>query len=420
MQMPKRRSPSARVPLWAWVVGAGLLIRLLIVLAVPVFPLVANTWDSNFYHQTASHLASGEGYIFQGKATALFPPGFPAALAVAYRIAGPDPRAGQALNFLASIGVLAAAAWLAAETLGRVAARRTAMLLALDPSQIVMPAFLMSESVCALGLVAGLAALARGLGRGGVLWFPAAAAAGLLAGFARPHAFLLLPAAALAWGWVARRRWRPVWIALAFLLAVDAAALGLWTARNQRALGHPVPISTNGWMNLLLGNNPNARGGRSEPPGGLPDTGDEVRDEALAQARAVAYIQDHPGRVIALPPVKAARRVLPAPISPYRAELRAKLGPAPAVSVLALAQAFHLAAWGLALGFLLRRRPPVGILAAHADPLRGLVAVCLGVWVLGHLPYWGGARYFLPVEALLVLAAAGGWTALEAVRRARP
>ena len=93
----------------------GVLLRAAVVTGIDVFPTVANTWDSHFYHETATALAQGDGYSFQGKPTALFPPGFPAALSLMYGAAGSATRQGQWLNVILSLVLAgAAAAWVRA------------------------------------------------------------------------------------------------------------------------------------------------------------------------------------------------------------------------------------------------------------------------------------------------------------------
>ncbi len=168
------------------------------------------------------------------------------------------------------MGIIAAGAWLAAQTLGRAAARRTAMVLALDPSQIVMPAFLMSEVICALAMMIALAALLRRLRGGRVRWLLLAAVSGTLAGFTRSSAFSLLPAVLIGLMLLSRAPRRAAWIALAVVLVADAVGLGLWAERNREVLGHAVPVATNGGVNLLLGNKPNALVAGPILPGALP------------------------------------------------------------------------------------------------------------------------------------------------------
>ena len=395
-----------RVALGAVLLGIGL--RVAAVLATPVFPTVANTWDSNFYHETATSLAGGEGYTFQGKPTAYYPPAFPAALSLVYRVTGPSARAGQLLNVALSLALLAAMAGLAGCLAGPRTAWITALLLAVEPSQIVMPAFLMSETLCGATLAGALACLARRAAGGGLLWLGGAALLGAAAGLARGHAFLVPPvavAALLGWGSFSAARART---ALVVVLAGLCVTVGLWAARNDRRLGKPVPVATNTGINLLLGNNPNARGARADPPGGVPQTGDEIADEDIATRRALDYIRAEPGRFVLLLPVKAFRLLAPAPAVTYRAELGEKWSPAAALAVSALAQLAHGVLIVLAGIFLWRARG-----AARGSGERALGRLLVGVfliWTVGHLPFLGGARYAFPVHALLA-AGAAGWLA---------
>jgi 4-amino-4-deoxy-L-arabinose transferase-like glycosyltransferase len=398
---------DALVGLWPWVLGIGLLLRIGVVLAVPVYPLVGNTWDTNYYHDTAASLAHGDGYTFQDRPTAYYPPGYPALLSVAYRVGGTGPRTAQVLNLLLSMGIVIAGAGLARVLLGRKAGAAVAMALAIDPSQIVMPAFLMSEVAGGFWLLLALLGLVRGGTSRGSGWLLLAAASAALAGLTRSLLFLIPPVALLMLavrGWLPRRSFV---IGLLLLVAAYVAVTSGWAIRNQRALGHPVPLATNGGVNLLVGNNVNARGGRAEPPGGVLQSDDEVRDDAWARAQAFDFVREHPARAAALLPMKAVRLLVPAPALTYRAELRAKLGEAPTWIALGAAEAFHLAAWGMALLFLVRCRRRHG---DAAGTFHWLAAAALVVWTVGHLPFFGGARYFFPVEPLLVIAAVA-WTA---------
>jgi 4-amino-4-deoxy-L-arabinose transferase-like glycosyltransferase len=378
---------------------AGILLRIGAVLATPVFPIVANTWDSVFYHETATALAGGEGYTFQGKPTAYYPPGFSVVLSLAYAILGTTPRHGQMVNVLLSLILLGSLSGLAGSLGGGRAARATAVVLALEPSQIIMPAFLMSETLCAAALAAGLALLLARQRRP-LLVLPAILL-GALAGMTRGHAFLVLPAAVLALAGTDLLRSRPrAATLLTLMLLVFAGTVAGWSARNREALGHAVPIATNTGINLLLGNNPNARGGRADPPGGVPQTGNEVLDEQIARNRALDYIRSHPGRTALLLPVKLLRLGVPAPALTYRAELRRKWGEIPALVSLGLAQAFHVTAWlWLLVGWFRGRRDASRRVAPR------LILFCLGAWSLGHLPFLGGARYFFPVAGLLWVGA---------------
>jgi hypothetical protein len=373
-------------------------LRILLVSGFPVFPVVANTWDSTFYDEAATSLAQGEGYRFQNKPTAFFPPGFPVALAAAYRVGGAEPRTGQVLNLLLSVLLGLTLVALVGAVAGGEAARWTLAVVALEPSQILMPAFLMSEVLCALAILAFLLALERRGRGGGAGWILLAAAAGLVGGMTRGHAFLLVGAIPLLLVYARRLPRRSTLVTWGVALAVCVTGIGLWAARNQREMGKPIPVATNGGINLLLGNNPNALGGRADPPGGVPQTGNEVLDERIATDRALEYVRTHPGRTLAMIPLKAARLWLVGPAVTYRTELRTKIDDGLGLAMAGAAQLSHLLVLGATLVLLLRHRRDPGP-AGDWAVLLGTVAA---VWTLGHLPFLGGARYLFPIHPLLL------------------
>jgi len=377
--------------------------------------VIANTWDAVFYHETATAIAAGEGYVFQGRPTAFFPPGFPVFLAAAYRVGGASPRSGQIANLLASLGILAAVAAAVGLTAGPVAGRWCAVLLALEPSQWIMPAFLMSETACTLGVAGMILFLVRWSQGGG--WIPVvgAGACAVAAGFTRGLGFLLLPTVAAAILWAGARSRGETVRALVLAGAVCAVAVGAWALRNDRVLGEPVLVSTNVGVNLLVGNNPNARGGRADPPGGVPGSGDELADENEAFERVRSYVRENPGRALAVLPLKAARLWAFGPAVTYRAELAAKLGRVAGGVAVGLAQAAHLALLAAAAAFLWRTRrgtePKTRVLFA-------IVLASAAVWTLAHVPFFGGARFLFPIHPL-VAAAAAAWSARPVSPRAQ-
>jgi len=372
---------------------------------VPVFPTVANTWDAAFYHQSAASLAHGEGYTFQGKPTAFFPPGYPFLLSLADRAVGSGPRTGQAVNLILSLLLAAAVAALVREIWGGIAARWTLVLLALDPTQIAMPAFLMSETGCAAALAVFMFLVLRWARLGTRSALVGAAIAGTAAGFIRGHAFLVIPAVFFALVWARAVTVRRAVLPAILCLALAGAGLVWWGARNERALGGRVLLATNGGINLLLGNNPNARGGRAEPPGGVPQTGDEIRDEAVAARRAWAFVRNHPVRTALLLPMKAARLWAFAPVVTYRAELAAKAGRVSAGVLLVWAQLVHLLAL-VVTAILLMRSRRLRAPATASGIWSALLVTVFAVWTAGHLPFLGGARYLFPIQPLLIASIA--------------
>jgi len=395
------RRPSSAAA-FAAALAVGIALRAAMVVSIRVFPIVANTWDSTWYHQVAASLAAGHGFQFLGKPSAFYPPCFPLVLAAGYVPFGADPRIGQWVNFMVSLWLVAAAAFAARELFGPAAGKRTAVLLALEPNHIVLPAFLMSEVLCAAGVMTFLGAWLRYRRGGGAGWLAAATLAAAAAGMTRGHAFLLAPVVVLFAGVLPRATRRRGLIGGVVVGAACAAVLAGWAARNESRLGHPVTIATNGGINLLLGNNPNAWGGRADPPGDVPQTGDEVRDEEIATHRALEYIKGDPLRYAAILPLKVARLWGFGPGVTYRYEIATKMGELWGKLIPALCQLAHLAVLLLAFrGLWISRR-----ILANRDAGK-LIAWLLAVWTLGHLPFLGGARYLFPVYGLLAAAAVG-------------
>jgi len=385
----------------AWALVIGLLLRIAVVVWFPVLPTIVNTWDSNFYHETATSLANGDGYTFQGKPTAFFPPGFSFVLTPAYALLGSDPKSGQIMNLLISCLLALTGILLAHRLWGNVAARWTCLIFALEPSQILMPAFLMSEVLCGALVLGVLFWSLRLHSFRGIL---VASVLSVCAGMTRGHGFLILPAA-ITTLWFLHREDRTRYLrAFLVVLVITGASVTLWAYRNQSQLGHPVLIATNAGITLLMGNNPNARGGRADPPGGRPQTGDEIRDGILAKEMAMTYIKKHPLRTLGLAPLKIARLWTFGPAVTYREELKQKLPKILGVLSVYGAQASHL---------ILLILVAIGVVRKQSSILLWMV---LGAWTMGHLPFVGGARYLFPVHGILILLASYLLAGTEATR----
>jgi tetratricopeptide (TPR) repeat protein len=260
------------------VLGLGLVLRALYVLAQPG----TDPWfavpqlDGATYLGWAQALAAGA----PGPTGAYYlAPLYPWLLALLVRVGAGGPFALYALQQALS---LATAALLALGIRSRVgsagAIGAAALFLGYAPIE-----FFASRP---LGETLAIALLVAALALGLTAKQPAAlGAVGLLVGcsaLARPNLLLV------AFSWIAveavRRRPRRV---LALAAGVALALLPV-TARNVRASGHLVPISSNGGLTLYHGNGPGARG-IYQPPDGFPrglTTIDEQRDAAVRIARA--------------------------------------------------------------------------------------------------------------------------------------
>lgn len=236
--------------------------------------------DGYYYHRLAHRLASGEGYTWRwpdGVVThaAHYPVGYPGLLAPSYALFGTTPLVAMVINAL--VGTLGCWAIFAATR--RHVGRRTALvagtLAALHPALVFYTPALMTEGVVAAGWAvaawcAGEAALASGRSRHG--WFVAASVVMGLATLVRPQSVLLAPfVGAIAWP---GRRGSGAVVATALTVACCAP----WTLRNCDQMGRCAFVSVNGGWNMLIGTDPDGRGGWAELK--VPDSCREVFDEA--------------------------------------------------------------------------------------------------------------------------------------------
>lgn len=268
--------------------------------------------DSEWYYLAAQQIAAGNGFVAKGVLTARWPVGYPAFLGGLFALFGPSLVVGRLANAALYLGVIALAYALARRMFGsELAARLTALVLALYPNHIFYTTLLLSEILFLSLLLLGVALLLSA--RGGL-----ALAGGLVFGAAtltKPQA-LFLPALLLGLRLAhnphreTRRR------RLGLLVGVHvamAAVVAPWTMRNYRVFGRVVLVSTNGGYNLFIGNNPHARGynkvtrkmramvriwGRREGPE------NEIVHDDRARRFALRYMREHPLAVLALWPRK--------------------------------------------------------------------------------------------------------------------
>lgn len=270
---------------------------------------------------------------------------------------------------------------LALRALGPRAAGIAAVIAAIYPPLVWMPAYVLSEtlySTLALGTVLLLDVAMdhaddTGSGRaGGAL----ALLAGLLAGIAvltRPAMIFFLPLAVV---WLVRRRRTVLAVAL---IAAAAAVVTPWTARNVRAYGTFVLVASEGGVTFWTGNHPLARGEgdlaanpeikraelafRATHPG---LTAEEL--EPLYYRDAIRHILDRPGWWFGLLLKKAFYTVVP--LGPSYTLHSMKYFAASVASYLLL---LPLAVTGAPALFRARRRPTALLLLAASSVLVGLI-----------------------------------------------
>jgi hypothetical protein len=264
--------------------------------------------DGVYYQALAERIAEGLGSTWlwpDGTVTyaAHYPIGYPALVALAYRIGGVGALPAGILNGILGTAAAVATYRLAREATGPVPSVAAGLAVALHPALVMYTPALMTEGVTA-ALVAVAAFLASRRSR------PALFVLGVVAGIAtlvRPQSLLLVPALGFLSGGPSSNIGRR--LARAALATALAVAVCLpWTVRNCVRMRSCALVSVNGGWNLLIGASPNATG--TWAPAVVPEACRTVWDEASKDAcfgrEARRMIAGSPGRWLGLVPARLA------------------------------------------------------------------------------------------------------------------
>lgn len=380
-------------------------------------------WDGIIYERAAEQLAHGEGYTQRildasapARATAFFPPGFPAVLSVLHRVAHGrqlDPWFQIAMSLL-----LVPAAWLFGRRLGGVRAGRiAAWLTALWPGGVLLSASWFTEPLFAVLLSAALLIILYARRRDRKRALLGAALLLGLAAYVRPTALAIVPFTGAAVGYLSQRaggrleRWRAASIWAGLAIGMACLPLSPWIVRNQIELHAPVLVSTNAGFNLLLGTVGEGSYGplpeSVDCPGGVP----EVERDRCRLSHAFARIRQDPTIWLARDVLKAlhtfGHESAPAQLLASATDLRAERW---SLLALALTRAFWLPFIALALlgGFYAWGQP------GRRDALRLLLTPVAGTLLL-HSVFIGGDRYHVPLVP--IFAALAGYCATRLWKR---
>jgi 4-amino-4-deoxy-L-arabinose transferase-like glycosyltransferase len=293
------------------VLGVALAARLAVVAwAWTRFPPVE---DGHYYDVLARRLAQGLGYTWlwpDGAVTyaAHYPVGYPALVAVAYRLLGAAPGVAMLLN--AAIGAAAAGgAWcLASEGVAsRWRPLGAGLAVALHPALVPYTPALMTEGVAAalVVLAAAVAVRARHDARPW-RWLVAAGALLGVATLVRPQSLLLGPVlgalTVAVEGGLRERAMRAVLVS-----GVALACVAPWTARNCVHMHRCALVSVNGGWNLLIGaQTTTGSWDELEVPPECATVWDEAGKDACFERAARAAIAAAPGAWLARAPAKLA------------------------------------------------------------------------------------------------------------------
>ncbi len=275
---------------------------------------VTPTSDADWYYTRAAMLAQGLGYLGNnGAPTAYWPPGWPMAMSLAFRALGTSTLTVGLLNLASAV----LAGWLTYDLARRLfgselSGRIALLLLALYPNSILYVPLALTEVFYTALLLAGCWLLIARKGAARLVF------AGLVFGIAtlvKAQTLVVIPLICLIGllrdGQVVRRT--PGVIARgAFIIAVAALVVAPWTIRNHSVMGAWIPVSTNGGITLLTGNNDSARGGFT-PDDRLVKALDartglnEMEYDAEASRIGKEWIKAHPAQFLKLMPMKLLR-----------------------------------------------------------------------------------------------------------------
>lgn len=264
--------------------------------------------DFAVYYNTAVALSEGRGFLtVDGAPTASWPVGYPGFLSLLFMIFGPSIFAGKMANVVLYMGVLFLSYYLARKLFdSELTGRITLAILSFYPTHIAYCSLLGTEilSTFLLLLAVSLLIFAGSRVYMGLLSGPVFGAGCLV----RPETFFV-PAMLFSEGLTRRIREGMFKKHLAlFLVAYASLLLTIlpWEARIYHLFGTFSFVTTRGGMALFMGSNPYADGHswNMEMTKVLGSTGSEVEIDARARAFALAYMRQHPLKIIGLLPAK--------------------------------------------------------------------------------------------------------------------
>lgn len=422
------------------IVGVAFVLRLAWALTTTKVPVYIESGDAYSYFFYGRQLAEGGGYLNvdgSGTATAYYPPGYPAVLGALFWVllhtplpdgAGDLAMAGSLLHVVVGTASVGLTALIARSIAGERTALLAAGLLAVWPNVVFYVSTLQLETTFVFLALLVLAIPITHDWSGGqppsarrmVVFGAVLAGVCLVRPFAAPFAVVPAVAALVAGAGLKRAA-----IVAASALVPFIVLLVPWTLRNERAMGAPLPFSSNTGDTLCLDRNLDAEGGfRFAEHDGCADPrlGEVERNEESTRL-ALEFVKEHPGRE-ALQVVRRLRLIFGSdndglyavergPANPFLPDgLRATLrrgADAWFFAVLALA--------GVGLVRLLvglRGRPRVDL--ARAVLVVSPLLVLTGTAAL----LWGTPRFHQPTTPFLAILAAVAVTGTAARRRIVP
>jgi 4-amino-4-deoxy-L-arabinose transferase-like glycosyltransferase len=329
------------------------------------------------------------------------PPGYPAFLAMVYRISGEAHRVAAARIAHAVLGAilapLTALLALRLRCASRVAALAGAVV-ALYPILWAYPLGLASEN---LFIPLALASVLLVLRAADDRRWASAALAGLVLGAAALTRGALSIFVLLAAGWlVCAAGWKR---AAVLALAVGVVVIP-WAVRNSRIAGRPAFIENSIGYNLFVGYHPEGNGGFVAGPALIPTRFlDDVERDQWSLEQALGFIRADPERALSLLPRRLA----------YLVGLEAReliffysnnvFGPIPAPALVGVML------WLVVPWIAVAASAPFGMAGASDRRGRDLVLLLVVSTLIAYVPILAEPRFHLPLIPFLAPFAAAVW-----------
>lgn len=362
--------------------------------------------DAADYHQLATALAEGRGYVnAAGEQTAWRPPGYPAFLSLIYRITPRSILTATVLQaFIGALTVLML--MLFGSTFANYTETVVAGLIAtIYPSLVWLPRLLLSENLSLLLTVLTLWSVAMYLRSRRVGWLAIFGAVAGLNTLVRGGNLVLPILLGLGLLIVTFKQksgdWKRCVIGLVFAFVMFATTLTPWTVRNYRLFHHFVPVATQEGLTLYGSYWPPIKNGRLIW-GTLPGTedpnvaaaaamNDEVAASKYLQHVTMQRLRDQPSYFFRLIPSKMISLLVP---------LDWEILTHPVGSARKINFGYLLIIFPAFLGFLTVWRKP-----RQNQWLLWIVPILV---LFQTLVFYGSPRFRLPAELIAILLAATG------------
>ena len=292
--LPVKQAAGSSVPWFTigWVLAGGIVLRLLWIVLCPNSPVS----DQVVYHQTATMIAGGHGYVFpDGSPGGWWPVGYSAVLSVVYGLFGHHYIVAYFLNCALGAASILGCYLLGRDLFSRAAGLWAAVGFAAHPTFVLYTTVHGSENAAIAGEVWFLWLCVFLVKRGDGRQWIGYGVAGLLLGatvYVRATV-LLLGVSVMLLGWLLKRSPKSWLSGTAVVGLVTILTLLPWGFRNQAVFGSFQLLSMNGGSNLWMGNHEGASGGYSRLPKFVKGM-ELVDSEALLRSLAVDFILSDP------------------------------------------------------------------------------------------------------------------------------